>query len=208
MSRWLRVAELSQKEKLKIAGLDAGDVLWYLNTKRLTRADGDLFYKAVDKVLETNCGSWIASLILYNMVTREDSELYNQIINKILTDYPEYIYNLLIYNWLTREDGDLFYKAIDEIIKYSDDDFNPSWVCFLLLESKIITKDDGKLYNQVVNKMFERMDQNHLAAEILKRKIFTREDGDLFYKVLNKVEYPHYLIENGIITQEDLDKAK
>lgn len=208
MSRWLRVAELSQKEKLEIDGLDAGDVLSYLNTKKLTRADGDLFYKAVDKVLETNCGSWIASLILYNMVTREDSELYNQIINKILTDYPEYINELLSYKWITRADGDLFYKAIDEIIKYSGDDFNPSWVCYLLLDRKIITKDDGKLYNQVVNKMFERMDQNHLASEILSSKVITKEDGDLFYKVLSKVEYPHYLIEDGIIAQEDLDKVK
>lgn len=75
---------------------------------------------------------------------------------------------------------------------------------FYVLVNKIITKEDEELFNQAVNSVIEE----GRSSDLLSEKIISREDGKLFNQAVNNVierGYGYDLLRDKIITREDGD---
>ena len=75
---------------------------------------------------------------------------------------------------------------------------------FYVLVNKIITKEDEELFNQAVNNVIEE----GRSSDLLSEKIISREDGELFNQAVNNViekGYGYDLLRDKIINREDGD---
>ena len=168
-----------------------------LENRIITKEDGELFIKAVNKALKNPRTAY--ELLRDKIITKDDGEAYTKVLNKALED-SYYAYYLLENRIITKEEGELYTKVLDKAL---EDTYN----AYDLLIKKVITKDDGEVYTKALDKALKNP---RAAYGLLRDKIITKEDGELFIKAVNNVvedgDYKTYLLEKGIITQEELDK--
>ena len=204
--------------------IDGGKAESLIKDRKLTRKDGDLFTKAILKILD-NPGTMSGlrlldeqfvtkedgdlfyrvidevikdketeELICKKIITKEDGELYNKIFNQVIDDGNTD--SLLLGGFITRDDGELFTKALKSASN------GPYWHYLFLY--KIITKADGDLYTSLLKKALD----SGLSKMLLENEYITREDGDLFTSLVNEEldsgKY-YYLLLYHIITNEDGD---
>lgn len=204
--------------------IDGGKAESLIKDRKLTRKDGDLFTKAILKILD-NPGTMSGlrlldeqfvtkedgelfykvidkviqdketeGLIRKKIITKEDGELYNKIFNQVIDDGNTD--SLLFGGFITRDDGELFTKALKSASN------GPYW--YYLFSHKIITKEDGDLYTSLLKKALD----SGRSKMLLENGYITREDGDLFTSLVNEEldsgKY-YYLLLYHIITNEDGD---
>lgn len=204
--------------------IDGGKAESLIKDRKLTRKDGDLFTKAILKILD-NPGTMSGlrlldeqfvtkedgelfyrvidkviqdketeGLIRKKIITKEDGELYNKIFNQVIDDGNTD--SLLFGGFITRDDGELFTKALKSASN------GPYW--YYLFSYKIITKEDGDLYTSLLKKALD----SGRSKMLLENGYITREDGDLFTSLVNEEldsgKY-YYLLLYHIITNEDGD---
>lgn len=224
----LRIPSLKEDEdaynQAIINLIDGGKAESLIKDKKLTRKDGDLFTKAILKILD-NPGTMSGlrlldeqfvtkedgelfykvidkviqdketeGLIRKKIITKEDGELYNKIFNQVIDDGNTD--SLLFGGFITRDDGELFTKALKSASN------GPYW--YYLFSHKIITKEDGDLYTSLLKKALD----SGRSKMLLENGYITREDGDLFTSLVNEEldsgKY-YYLLLYHIITNEDGD---
>ena len=224
----LRIPSLKEDEdaynQAIINLIDGGNAESLIKDKKLTRKDGDLFTKAILKILD-NPGTMSGlrlldeqfvtkedgelfykvidkviqdketeGLIRKKIITKEDGELYNKIFNQVIDDGNTN--SLLFGGFITRDDGELFTKALKSASN------GPYW--YYLFSHKIITKEDGDLYTSLLKKALD----SGRSKMLLENGYITREDGDLFTSLVNEEldsgKY-YYLLLYHIITNEDGD---
>lgn len=134
-----------------------------LRNKIITKEDGDIFYKALNKAFEYS--EYSEYLLRAKIITKEDED----IIDKLIEEDSEYAFKLLEYEVITREDGELFYKVLNKVVEVP-------WYDRVLLKYKGITKEDGNIFYKVLNRAIE--EDSKYADELLKYKAITQEDID------------------------------
>lgn len=224
----LRIPSLKEDENAYnqaiINLIDGGKAESLIKDRKLTRKDGDLFTKAILKILD-NPGTMSGlrlldeqfvtkedgelfyrvidkviqdketeGLISKKIITKEDGELYNKIFNQVMDEGNTD--SLLFGGFITRDDGELFTKALKSASN------GPHW--YYLFSYKIITKEDGDLYKSLLKKALD----SGKSKMLLENGYITREDGDLFTSLVNEEldsgKY-YYLLLYHIITNEDGD---
>lgn len=116
--------------------------------------------------------------------------------------FSKYIDDLLSKK-ITKKDGEVFDRAVNDAINYFS-----YYLYSSLLYDKIVTREDGELFDKVVSRAIE----DGKGRELLRDNIITKEDGDLYNQAINQAlkdeGWKQYLLEENIITQEDIDNIK
>lgn len=153
------------KNKEEMKSLHAHDAYQLLKNKTITREDGELFNKIVNRAIKNGFNAYL--LLKDKIITREDSDLRNKAVNQAIND--GYVFHLLAENIIIDiVDTELYEKLINTAIKLNQ--------AYPLLEYGLVTKED-KLFNKLINDVIKRGNINQIKG----------------------------LIENNIITQEELD---
>lgn len=141
----------SNKTEL-ITGLIVGEIITENNNP-------EIFNYALKKILENNNKKDIKNLSYYHMI---DNRRFNSFfLNSsypsfdVLIEVPEEAYYLIIDNKITKENGDYFLKALEKILLCKN-----SSAIFHVLDKKIITKEDGEIYNKFTNALIKSFELN------------------------------------------------
>lgn len=174
--------------------IDGGKAESLIKDRKLTRKDGDLFTKAILKILD-NPGTMSGLRLLdEQFVTKEDGELFYRVIDKVIQDKETE--GLIRKKIITKEDGDLYTSLLKKALD--------SGRSKMLLENGYITREDGDLFTSLVN---EELDSGKYYYLLLYH-IITNEDGDLFNKAVEKAINngdSFNIISSNIVTREDGD---
>ena len=193
MSRWLRIAEKN-----------------------------DYLLNKINKSLP-NSNEYIVYLLKNNLIS-EDDEHYDELINKIVKEYPKGALELIENGIITREKyGTLRGRVIRDYIRSLENDsfFEPEKmfgitdstdVIDLLVtltpeEFRELKSENPKRYTRFLNRLLNQSHNSAFIYLLLAKKAITREDGDVFYQLLNKAiedpDYAYELLKHKIITEED-----
>lgn len=112
-------------------------------------------------------------LLIRKVVTKEDGELFEQAINKVI-EPDNYSFDdmkeLLDKNIVNKQDKKLFKKIIDNML---NDSYGNA--CDILLE-KIVDRRDGNLFKQVLKEVINQ----GLEDELLDAQILTKDELEYF----------------------------
>lgn len=134
MSRWLQANYTSVDKALKYTD----NAFFALLYKKITKEDGDLFYKVLNKAIEDSDNAYY--LLKNNIITREDGDLFYDVIRR-----SNRYFLLLKDKTITREDGEFFNEALNKAIDSRD---TIQW----LFEAGVITKEEYNKFMETYKK--------------------------------------------------------
>ena len=157
----------------------------------------------------------LEDLLANEKITRQDDELFDKVINLVVTKLGEKRYDgglicsLLTQKIITEQDGELFKKAIKKVVELDHEGY---W-SYNLLKDGIITEQDGELFKKAVDHILDKKYSGIISNELyyiynlLKDGIITEQDGKLFDKAVNlalRFFGINNLLKDGIITEQDI----
>lgn len=175
-----------------------------LKYKEITRADGDVFVNAV-KRLNLNSTEAPLHFLEDGVVTEEDGELFYKTIEKCITSPYQFCYGLMGRTWIKNEKVKKFVlDTVEKVIEVP-------YYAYLLLSSETIQFDDelNKYFDKAVAKASENKDY---AFELLIDEKVERDNKEAFDAAVKcaivSSRYKKQLLEEEIITEEDIDRLK
>lgn len=140
--------------------------------RTITKEDGELYDKVLEKAIRGSDSAWIAyELLSRGIITRSDGIIFNKAVKKAIEE-SQYAYFALRDKMITKEDGIMFKKAVETATIDLEH-------AYYLIRDKVITEEDGEIFDKVLEKLGG-------AINLLKKKLIKRSDGDIFNTLLEK----------------------